>query len=73
MPTDLQPVPVGPEVVGVVNGPARQPEDLPFEFGQVRQAGIGHRSAREAEAEEPGNDRSAFRLRISGPILCLFD
>ena len=42
MPADLQPVPGGSKMVGVVDRPAGQPENLALEFGQIGQAGVGH-------------------------------
>ena len=42
MAADLQPVRAGAQVVRVVNHPAREPEHLALELGQIGQAGIGH-------------------------------
>jgi hypothetical protein len=39
---DLEAVNIFAQVIGVVNGPTRQPKDLAFQFAQNRQIIRGH-------------------------------
>jgi hypothetical protein len=42
MAADLQPIPLGSQMIGIVDHPGGQPERLAFEGSEERQAGIGH-------------------------------